>query len=168
MKINKTFGVFLSFLPGVAHMYMGLQRQGIELMTLFFLPMFLTDFIRISLFMFAVPIIWFYSFFDALHKLSDPEKRIDGDILLFSWLKGEVTTSWNKNKLLAYGLIFIGCVLIFQRVALPLVSTYISWGIARYLETAVLAILFILGGIKLLLGSKNSSKGGNESCDNGE
>ena len=56
-----------SIVPVPGHMYLGYQQEGLELMTLFF---FLIDWMRI-LFMFVIPVIWFFSMFDALSKAGE-------------------------------------------------------------------------------------------------
>jgi TM2 domain-containing membrane protein YozV len=67
---KKVIAMFLSIIPGVGHLYLGMQRQGIELMASFFLLFYLTDWVRFSGFMILAPIIWFYSLFDVMHKVS--------------------------------------------------------------------------------------------------
>ena len=70
MQNRKIIACLLSVVPGAGHMYLGYQKLGLEIMTLFFFTLFFIDWIRISLFIFILPVIWCYSMFDALHKAS--------------------------------------------------------------------------------------------------
>lgn len=153
MKKNKFFGVLCSLIPGAAHLYLGLKRQGLQLMTLFFLPMFISDFLRISVIFFAVPIVWFYSFFDALRKLNGEDSLEDNDIFPIKWISNS-EYKIGQNKAIAYGLIALGGIMLLNRIVMPLLSTYFEWQVIEYLRTGVVAILFIAGGIKLLIGGK--------------
>ncbi|MDW7673684.1 MAG: hypothetical protein SCK28_04020 [Bacillota bacterium] len=153
---EKLIAVLLSAIPGAGHMYLGLQRQGLQLMTLFFFIIYFSDWLRISMFLFIVPIIWFYSVFDTLNKASGEEELEDKDMFFVSWIQGKEDWSIKRHKVLGYGLVFIGVVLILNQVALPVVTRFIGWEIGQYLQTGVIAILFILGGIKILLGQKTN------------
>jgi len=172
---KKLIALAFSIIPGAGHMYLGLQRQGLQLMTMFFFILFFTDALRLSFLMFILPVIWFFGVFDTLKKVSDEGASKDEDIIFFSWINGDRHWEIGKNKILGYGLIILGLILIFNRVALPLIGQYISWTISNYLQTALIAFLFILGGIKLLLGSKEEKSGekgeengGSSLCESGE
>ncbi len=153
MRKSRFFGVLCSFIPGAAHMYLGLKRQGLQLMCLFFLPIVISDFLGISLVFFALPIVWFYSFFDALRKLNGEEPLEDHDILPVKWF-ADKDFSIAQNKVIAYGLIVIGGIMILNRIALPMVSQFLPYYIRNYIQTGIVAVLFIIGGIKLLAGGK--------------
>lgn len=61
----------LSCLPGAGHMYLGLNKRGLQFMAAFFGTIFLIDLVRIGPLMpFLLVIIWFYSMFDALQMTS--------------------------------------------------------------------------------------------------
>ncbi|MDA1571389.1 hypothetical protein PDK93_35965, partial [Bacillus cereus] len=57
-KKSKTFASILAMFPGAGHMYLGLQRRGLQLMAAFLLSIYLLDLLRLSAFLFLVPIIW--------------------------------------------------------------------------------------------------------------
>jgi len=142
-------------------------------MTMFFFIIFFIDALRLSFLMFALPIIWFFGVFDTLKKVSSDEPLEDEDILLLSWIKGESNWSMGRHRVIGYGLIGLGLILILNRVAFPLISEFISWRITQYVQTGLIALLFIIGGIKMLMGSKEeageeSEGGGDRLCDSGE
>ena len=69
-KKSKFIATFLSVFPGAGHLYLGLQQRGIQLMAAFLFSIFILNELRLGLFLFVIPIIWFYSFFDGLQKAS--------------------------------------------------------------------------------------------------
>ncbi len=152
MQNKKIIAMALSVIPGAGHMYLDLKKQGVQLMGMFFLSFFLVDFLSTSFFMIFIPIIWFYSLFDVMHKVSQEEIK-DSDIPIWHFLN-EKTKNKDRNKIIGYGLIFIGLIAILQKILLPIVEEYICWGIMKYMQTGIAALLFILGGIKLVIGSK--------------
>jgi hypothetical protein len=58
--------MMLSIIPGAGHMYIGLIKQGIELMLSFFVCIYLTSFFNTGFFAIFLPVIWFFSMFDIL------------------------------------------------------------------------------------------------------
>lgn len=66
---NGFLTVLFSCLPGLGHYYLGMQKRGLNLMILFFLIIFLNTIVPNALSFplgIAIPILWFYSQFDAL------------------------------------------------------------------------------------------------------
>lgn len=150
---KKIIAMFLSVIPGVGHLYLGMQRQGIELMTSFFLLFYLTDWVRFSGFMILAPIIWFYSLFDVMHKVSGERELKDEDLLSKSWLNGNSLIK-NKGKAIGFVLIFIGAFVLINRMIIPTLQIYFNFDLSYNFQTVVVALLFILGGIKLLTSNK--------------
>ncbi len=159
---KKMIAMFLSVIPGTGHMYLGLQRQGIQLMAAFFLTFFITDWLKLSVFLILAPIIWFYSLFDVMHKVSGDKPMVDEDLLRNHWFKASDSGSYglsflkNRDKVIGYGLIIIAIILIFNRLVFPMIGDKIGYEMKVNIQTAALAILFLAGGIKLLLGSKTN------------
>ncbi|MGI6329031.1 MAG: hypothetical protein ACOX1I_08885 [Dethiobacteria bacterium] len=146
--------LFLSFVPGVGHLYLGAMNRGLQFMILFFGSIFLVDFLRLG-FPFWLPIIWFYGLFDALQKTRD--YTLYGEIVdepLIKWEALRVKQPW-----LGWGLIVLGAYLLADRHLGRLWSLYFDtgWYDFRSLLTAVLLIalgVFILRGKKV----KNSAE----------
>lgn len=157
---TKAIAMFLSVVPGAGHMYLGFQKQGFQLMLMFFTCIFLVDWLRTSLFMVFLPAIWFYGMFDAMYKASGEEVDQNKDVMMISWFNGNASWMKDKSKLLGYLLVFLGSALILARIVFPIIDREISWEIRGYLQNGIIALLFILGGIKLLTGSKGNSAGG--------
>ncbi|WFD11491.1 hypothetical protein [Tepidibacter hydrothermalis] len=179
IKNKKVIAMLLSIIPGAGHMYLNLKEQGVQLMSAFFLPFFLTDFLDANFFLILVPIVWFYSIFDAMHKASQ-ENLEETNISIFSSLTENTFLTKEKSKIFGYILISIGCIAIFQNILIDGFDTlikhlgitkYISiYTLKRYLTSGSIGILFIIGGIKLIRGSKknNSYKKEKIKCEDGE
>jgi len=67
---NKFLTVLFSFIPGAGHMYYGLMKRGVSFMAAFFATILgVIFFSRVlslftGIFVFAIPLVWFISFFD--------------------------------------------------------------------------------------------------------
>lgn len=155
-KKSKTFASILAIFPGAGHMYLGLQRRGLQLMAAFLLSIYLLDLLRLSAFLFLVPIIWFYSFFDTLQQTSKYEKEDLNDTPIIDYFI-------NHQKWLGIGLVGLGGYYLLNQTLLPILDDYfatifnvhLSELYYRYFQTSIVALLLIGGGFKLLLGSKD-------------
>lgn len=162
-KKSKAIATVLSIFPGAGHMYLGLQRRGLQLMAAFLFSFYILDVLRLSIFLFLLPIIWFYSFFDGLQKAAKHGEEPQEDIPVVSYLI-------NHQKWVGIGLLVLGCYYLWDRAFLPAVGPVINEMFAidftalyhRYFQTLIVSLLLIGGGIKLILGSKQE-KGGHES-----
>jgi len=98
---SKALTLLFSFVPGAGHMYLGLMQKGTSIMGLFFFSIFLISWVLLDLLGFALPVIWCYSFFDALHSLEDdamPEElSFDG----LAWFR-------HHPQWIGWGLIILG------------------------------------------------------------
>lgn len=146
---KKLITVALSMIPGAGHMYLGLQNRGLALMTFFFFSAFLMGWLRMTVFVFVLPVIWFYSLFDAFHRVENnqlPQENNWGfdnnELQYFSWFH-------KHPQWIGWGLIIMGCFVVFERIISPL----LTWQMRGYLQTGIVALLLIGGGIKLLIGS---------------
>ncbi|PFL22070.1 hypothetical protein COJ07_09950 [Bacillus cereus] len=162
-KKNKTFASILAMFPGAGHMYLGLQRRGLQLMAAFLLSIYLLDLLRLSAFLFLVPIIWFYSFFDALQQTAKYGKeRVNDEPIIDYFI--------NHQRWIGIGLIALGGYYLLDQTVLPILNDYfatifnihLSELYYRYFQTSVVALLLIGGGFKLLLGNKENKGGTNE------
>ncbi|PKM78214.1 MAG: hypothetical protein CVU90_02790 [Firmicutes bacterium HGW-Firmicutes-15] len=148
---RKMIAIAFSVIPGAGHMYLGLLKQGAQLMASFFLIMLVSNWLQLDLLAFIVPVIWFYSMFDVYHLLEEDDLRLDGSII-FDWFS-------NHPGWVGWGLIILGILTIMQRIVSPLLVTLLTPVLRNYIETSFVALILIFGGIKLLLGSKSKEKG---------
>jgi|LSQX01.2.fsa_nt_gb hypothetical protein len=148
---KKVIAMVLSIIPGAGHMFLGLQRQGIQLMLIFFASFFLTDWLGIALFMIIVPVVWFFSLFDVMYKASGIDIQEDNDVLLVSWFNCKSPFIRDTRKFLAFVLIGIGGYLLFEKIILQ--EILIDLRIRKFVQTGIVALLFIAGGVRLLMGT---------------
>lgn len=152
---KKTIAMTLSIIPGAGHMYLGYQKKGLVIMGTFFFTVFFMGWLNLSLFLFVLPLIWFYSFFDVLHSVDG--KNTEEEI---SFALPKIKSEW-----IGWGLIGIGVLVIVERVLYPM----LTYEIRNYIQTSIVSLIFILGGVKLLKKNKNSdTKELDESDEDGE
>ncbi|WP_251554843.1 hypothetical protein [Neobacillus muris] len=160
-KKSKSIATFLSIFPGAGHLYLGLQRRGIQLMAAFLFSVYILDVLRLGIFLFLIPIIWFYSFFDALQKISKQGEEPLEDTPIISYLM-------NHQKWVGIGLILLGLYYLVMNILVPALSpmlqryfnTNIMYWLQSYIQTGIVCLLLIGGGIKLLSGSKRKKEDG--------
>mgnify|MGYP001289222477 FL=1 len=140
---KKTIAMALSIIPGAGHMYLGFQKKGLVIMGTFFFTIFFMGWLNFSLFLFVLPLIWFYSFFDVLHSVNG--KNIEEDEISFALPR--IKPEW-----IGWGLIGIGVLVVVERILYPL----LDYQIRNYIQTSIVSLIFILGGIKLLKKNKDS------------
>ncbi|RIW33988.1 hypothetical protein D3H55_10335 [Bacillus salacetis] len=158
-KKSKSLATMLSIFPGAGHLYLGYQRRGIQLMAAFLFSIYIMDVMRLGIFLFLVPIIWFYSFFDGLQKASRYGREPVEDVPVISYLV-------NHQKWVGIGLVALGVYYLLTNIALPALQPIIYeymkvdayFWFERYVQTAIVCILLIGGGIKLLTGSKKKGE----------
>ncbi|ANE45557.1 hypothetical protein SY83_03700 [Paenibacillus swuensis] len=150
---SKVVATLLSIFPGAGHLYLGLQRRGLQFMAFFLLSVYVLDLLRLSLFLFLIPIIWFYSFFDALQQVSryqanEPLK----DVPLVEGLM-------NHQRWIGIGLLVLGGFYLLDHVLVDLLvrildnnQIYVFYN--QYFQTTLVSLLLMAGGIKLLFGGK--------------
>ena len=142
-KKSKLATIILSVLPGVGHLYLGWLRRGLLFMLAFFLTIFLMDWVELSLFTFLLPVIWFYSLFDALQCYDrEPPKPAEE----------QITWNFEKQRMVGIALIVIGGLILINKLAVPLLLEYLSYRTLRLITSALVALLFIAGGIRLAWG----------------
>jgi hypothetical protein len=156
-KKSKAIATFLSIFPGAGHLYLGLQRRGIQLMAAFLFSIYILDVLRLGIFLFLIPIIWFYSFFDGMQKVSRYGNEPVEDIPIIHYFL-------NHQKWVGIGLILLGFYYLLMNVIMPILAPMLKnilnndiYWIQSYLQTGVVCLVLIGGGIKLLSGSKPKS-----------
>ena len=145
-KDNKRIAsLALSMIPGAGHMFLGYQKRGLLFMAGFFFTMFFMGWLNLSILVFILPLIWFYSFFDTYHILNGKDVE---DMYLENILPKI------KHKYIGIGLIGIGIIVIFQNMVFPLIQRYLTYEIRNYIQTVIVSLIFIIGGIKILQSKK--------------
>jgi hypothetical protein len=166
LKHSKKIALFFSMIPGAGHMYLGLVRQGIQLMLLFFLTFSIIASVNLDVFAALLPIIWFYSIFDVRLKVTSDEPLVDSDLKIFSSITSQEGFI-KKNttyKYIGYGFILIGVAALINNFVFPLINDYIGYQFIRFIRHAFNSLILIIIGLSFLRSKPNLySKKGNES-----
>lgn len=148
---SRVLGLALSVFPGAGHLYLGLQRRGIQLMAGFLLGIYLMDTLRLTLFFILLPLYWFFAFFDAYHQLARYEREPLRDEPVVAYLAPH-------QRWIGYVLIGLGAYYLIDRVLIQgLMDVWPRFRhqymqIRYYFPTAIVSFLLIAGGLKLLMG----------------
>ncbi|WP_419876031.1 hypothetical protein [Candidatus Pristimantibacillus sp. PTI5] len=150
---SKVLAIALSIFPGAGHLYLGLQKRGLQLMGGFLLTIFIMDNLRLSLFFFLLPLFWCFAFFDALQQTSRYERET---------LKDEpvLTQLVPYQRWFGYGLLGFGVYYLLDRVAAEVTSHFSNEIYRQYVQvkymipTAVVAFIMIIVGMRLAFGSR--------------
>ncbi|RCW41203.1 hypothetical protein [Paenibacillus prosopidis] len=154
---NKVLAIALSIFPGAGHLYLGLQKRGLQLMGGFLLTIYIMDNLRLSLFFFLLPLYWCFAFFDALQQSSRYERQtLTDDPVLTQLVPYQ---RWFGIALLGFGVYYL-----LDRVAAEVASRYSSEIYSQYVQikymipTAVVAFIMIIVGLRLAFGSKTNAE----------
>ncbi|HAF97684.1 MULTISPECIES: hypothetical protein [Paenibacillus] len=153
---SKVFATMLSAFPGAGQMYLGLQKRGLQLMILFLGSIYVLDVLRLSLFLFMIPLIWCYAFFDGLQQVSRYGREPLRDRPIIASTSGQ-------QRWLGLGLVLLGIYFVFSSVVLPYLETlfpnlYLDSRIRDFMKTAIVTVLLIGGGIKLMMAPKQGAR----------
>lgn len=157
-KRSKVIATLLAVFPGAGQMYLGLQKRGLQLMVLFLGSVYILDLLNLSLFLFLIPIIWFYSFFDGLQQASKYGREPLYD--------KPVVEAWTRyQRWIGAALLFLGVYYILLRLVVPELENYFKpfhyfYLLESYMNTIVVSLLLIGGGLKLLLSPKHKEDEG--------
>ncbi len=157
---NRFFTLVFSCCPGAGEMYMGLYKQGIGLMGLFFGAAALSAWLRWEeLLLFLCPIVWCYSFFHThnLRRMSEEEFAAVEDKFFFEdyvdWERDWQFTAKHR-RIFGIVLLLLG-ISVLWRTALNLAGYYfnlpgIFWELSRCLPQIVMAVVVLYGALRLM------------------
>lgn len=150
---NRTLATIIAIFPGAAHLYLSMTKRGVQLMAIFLFSIYILDVLRLSLFLFLIPILWFFSFFDALQSITKYENGtlIDKPII-------ENWTAYQRP--IGMVLILLGGYYVFKDFLVPFIYQYLPtsrnfmYWITNFSQTLIVALLLIGGGVRLLMNRK--------------
>ena len=168
MKNNKKKGILtflFSLLPGAGEMYMGLMKQGVSLMTMFFGSIAICSLLGTDILAFVGVIIWCYSFFHVhnLCSLSEEEFQQVEDKLLIPFMGEDIQLQISNQKIRTVGavlMIFFGASLLWNYVmdilvrVLPENIRYMIGELFYDLPDAIVSVFIIWLGVHLIKGKK--------------
>jgi hypothetical protein len=154
-----------SLLPGAGQMYMGFMKRGISLMSAFFLLIFFSSWLNLGPLMFAMPVIWFFAFFDTHNLRSTPDDEFyameDNFIIVPEFAKDKAKLLQNKYRnIIAVVLIIIGFSILWNNVY-DFLERFLSeevsdliWRIGHYFPQLIIGFAIIAFGFYLIAGKK--------------
>lgn len=166
-KKNAILTFICSLVPGAGEMFMGFMKQGVSLMSMFFACIVISAWIRADALAFTGIIIWCYSFFHVhnLRSLSDEEFQKVEDKIIVPFNGVDLNFNISNNKLRTAGavaMILFGASLLWNYLLdilswiLPHEIWDIVWSLCYDLPEAIIAVLIIWLGIRLIKGKKKS------------
>lgn len=145
---SKVLATLLSAFPGAGQMYLGLQKRGLQLMILFIGSFYLIDVLRIPAFLFLLPVIWCFSFFDGLQQTSRYGILPMEDIPL---VKGRGSSQhWLGVILVLLGVYYVGTEFLVPTLDRLFPALNIAYALSEYLRPVLVAVILIGGGIMLM------------------
>lgn len=162
-KKNGFFNFWFACIPGAGQMFQGFLKKGSSIMLLFFGIIALVAWSGLDEFLFCIPVIWFYGFFDALNTNSLPDEE-------FIRIKDEyLFVSSNLNRIdlkkfripVAVFLVLLGMYSLLKEFLRNLESYgLISWETVYVVEDMVPRTVFSLAvialGVYLIHGKKTA------------
>lgn len=168
-KKNKILFFLFSLIPGAAHMYIGLVKRGLVIMLALVAGAGLAMMADTPAFLLVLPVLWFYSFFDAWNKNHLPEEKlakVQDDFLFFLNAMPENVRSdprfkkvASANVLKVGGIVAIiaGAYLIWDQIIVRVLIRLLSdtgaeilSQISYKLPQIAVAVILIVVGIKLI------------------
>lgn len=173
-KKNKVLFFIFSLIPGAAHMYMGFVKRGIVIMGIFLADVGLSIFSYADVLLLLLPLMWFYSFFDAWNKYNLPVEKlekINDDFFFFmNVLPENIKNDPRFKKFSSNGLlkglgvvtIFLGAYMLIDKVIISYICDFIRDdfifnvlnSISREIPQVAIAVLLIFIGVKLISNKK--------------
>ncbi len=180
-KKNKVLFFIFSLIPGAAHMYIGLVKRGLVIMLAFVASIAIPAICNLPVLLVVMPVLWFYSFFDAWNKYNLPAEKfakISDDFLFFMNAVPEDVRSdprvkkFTSNSLLKIGgiaAVLLGAYLLWDKVVLNICSNFLSDAAAQVISDIsyripqlAVAIFLIVIGVKLIAHKKQELDGKDE------
>ncbi len=163
---SKALTFIFSFLPGAAEMYMGFMKNGLTLMMLFFLAFApIVFFSALDVLSVIGVILWFYGFFHARNYASMTDEEFYSMEDKYIWEEfgdfKKVNVQANTlKKWVAAILIIVGVAqlwnYVYELVVRLIPESYwdYAYPFVEDLPQVAIAILFVVIGIRMILGKK--------------
>lgn len=154
---NRFFTLVFSCCPGAGEMYMGLYKQGISLMVLFFGAMVFGAWLGWEVL--VCPVVWCYSFFHThnLRRLSVEEFSEIEDKFIFEEhleLRKDWKLTGNYRRFCSILLFLIGISIIWRMltelIARFFYMTDFFWYIGRSVPQVAMALLVLYAALRLM------------------
>lgn len=163
MRKSRFLTFWLGMIPGAGQMYLGYMKRGTSLMLAAILDITIPILLNLPVLTCLLPLIWFYSFFDALNLRSlaydERYRPMDDYMFHFSTLAKYDIFGFLQRRRFLVGIlcILLGVHLVLQNIVGPFFSTVFDiylYGFFSRLPTVLIAIAIIWFGVRLLRSDK--------------
>lgn len=175
---NRFFTFVVSCCPGAGEMYMGLYKQGIGLMGLFFGTGALVAWLGLGEFLlFICPIVWCYSFFHthSLRGMSEEAFAAVEDKFFFEdYVDWSRDWQFTKKHRRLFGVVLLLIALsVLWRQGMNLLGYYFSipnflWGLSSSLPQLVIAVVILVVALRLMREPKEENAETEEAAEETE
>lgn len=163
-KKNGFLTFWCSLIPGAGEMYMGLYKQGISLMLLFFGVGALGDWANLEVLWAILPVVWCFSFFHTHNLRNMPEEEFMEQADHFygfeeiDFTKADEFLKRNTKAVAVVLVLFGLCMLaqIFMNMMSPFFDGFfwnLAWRLNHNVSRIIMAAAVIWYGFKLLKGN---------------
>jgi len=153
---EQILSIFFSIMPGAGHMFLGAMNQGVQIMACFLVLVYLSNLTGVMLFLIVAMIIWFYSMFDMVHRVSGSAIYDDGEEFILFTIVRRLTANSNSNKMVGILFVIVGVLIIGNKVILPELVDFIGHRLMSLGKMIFISLIFILIGFRLIF--KSSTK----------
>lgn len=164
-KKSKFLTFVFSLIPGAGQMYMGFMKRGLSLMSFFLISIFIPTWLESGLLFLAMPVLWFYSFFDTHNLNSTPDDifySLKDEYILFPEISKSKAWALQKKyrSIFAVVLIIIGASILWIniyhmfRYALPYSIREAIASANNVFPQLLIGSVIVLLGIYLIRGKK--------------
>lgn len=163
---NRFFTLVFSCCPGAGEMYMGLYKQGIGLMGLFFGIVTVSAWTSLEELCILLPIVWCYSFFHThnLRRMNEEEFAAVEDKFFFedyvNWERDWQFTAKHR-RIFGIMLLLIGISVLWREGTYLLGSFFnlpdVFWYISRGLPQVIMALIVLYGALRLMRAPKDAA-----------
>lgn len=165
-KRNGFLTFCFSCLPGAGQMFLGFFKEGVSLMAVFFGVCLLVSWLSIDPLLFIIPIIWFYSFFDALNKNSLPDsdfEQLEDHYLFVNGMEEFQGFSLSRYRLVAAVLLILLGINLLCNNVIDIMAAFgfsLSYEIYQiffhYVPQLIIAVVIIAVGVYLIIGKRKT------------
>lgn len=159
-KKSPFFTLIFSLWPGAGEMYMGLYKQGISLMVLFFGSAAIGTWLRMEEIMILVwPIVWCYSFFHTHNLRRIPEEEfaaLEDRFLFEEHIEKDFAWEFNEKHRRIFGVILLLMgITVLWRTALNILGAFFQmpdflWVLNAGLPQVLMAGIVLYAAVRLL------------------
>lgn len=155
-KKNRFFTLVFSCCPGAGEMYLGLYRQGVSLMGLFFGTIALAAWLGFEeLIFFICPIVWCYSFFHThnLRRMTEEEFAAVEDKFIFADyvnLNREWKCSPKHRRVFGFVLLLIALSELWKQAMYLMERFFFAWALSYTVPQIVVAVVILVVALRLM------------------